>query len=207
MLQYLNKLLNKKSNKKGFMYLVDLFVAAMIITAGLWILFFNLYYSSDYTKPRLLTDDILKSFYTQKISEVNNEIILNLTNPNSVYFQEHPLLNYKDYGIINPDFTLVQQAVEYYILYRKAVEENNIIKETNYNITLKDFLEGTLNHLIPKQYNYEVKINSSYVLILRDSKKNKENSILVLPSKTIVAGIDRQEEFFGPILFEVYIWQ
>ncbi len=211
MLLYSNKKQKKFKkmfkNKKGFMYLIDLFVAAMIITAGLWILFFNLYYSTDYTKQRLLSEDLLKSFYTKKISEVNNDIILNLTNPNSVYFQEHPLLSYEEYGIINPDFTLVQQAVEYYVLYKKAEENNDNIKRAYYELVLNDYLKGTLNGLIPQQYNYQVIINSDKKIELKKNTISKEKASLVLPSKTIVAGIDREEEFFGPILFEVYLWQ
>ncbi len=188
------------------MYLVDLFVAAIIITAGVWILFFNIYYSTGYTKPRILTDDILKSFYSKKISEVNNNIILNLTSKNNVYFQNKGL-NYNDYGIINPDFTLVQQAVEYYVLYKKANDIGDVQKAKNYEVVLKDYLKGTINNLIPEQYNYEIIINQDKTFILRNNKKNKKNSDLILPSKTIVAGIDREEEFYGPILFEVYLWQ
>lgn len=193
------------SNKKGFMYIIDLFVAAMIITAGLWILFFNLYYSTDYTKSRLLTDDILKGFYTKKISEINSQIILNLTDPNNIYFTENSL-NYNDYGIINIDYSLVQQAVEYYYLYNKSLKNNDVQKAENYKKVLNDFLKGTFDGLIPKQYDYEITINKDLTLKLR-SNKNKEQANIVLPSKTIVAGIDREEDFYGPILFEVYLWQ
>ena len=57
--------------------------------------------------------------------------------------------------------------------------------------------------IVPTDYTY----SSNELRVLHSRNSTPMNaSQLILPSRTIVGGIDRDNQFYGPFVFEVVIW-
>ncbi|MFT4309740.1 MAG: RCC1 domain-containing protein [Candidatus Woesearchaeota archaeon] len=124
------------SDKRGFVYTLDVFIAVAIIVAGSWILLFNLHSQADTTRPRIISDDIISESYSKRIIELNYPAIRNMS---------------RNGTIVDTSKSFAEQVGEFYWLYIKSGDN----KYLRYASTI---IEEYYRGVIPAQYQYQVLI-------------------------------------------------
>ncbi|MBI3034588.1 hypothetical protein HYY72_05510 [Candidatus Woesearchaeota archaeon] len=120
--------------KRGYFFTLDAFVAMGIIVIGLVMILTSNYYSPVTVQPIALSNDVILSLSSTKVTEANNNYTLNLVLNGS---------------ITNKDNSLLQQAGEFYVNNQRSMSSN--------------FVRNVTYSLVPQQYSFNVSINRTTI--------------------------------------------
>ena len=120
--------------KRGYFFTLDAFVAVGIIVIGLVLILTSNYYSPVTVQPIALSNDLMLTLSSTKITESNNDYVRNLSINGS---------------ITNRDNSLLQQAGEFYLNNQKSMS-TSFVKNVTFN-------------LVPPQYSFNVSINKTTI--------------------------------------------
>lgn len=184
--------------ERGQFFSIDVFIAAVILISGTVVLLFSISGSSDLQSGQLFSGDLLRETLTKSVRELNYPV---LTSPD-------PSIGYADptnpYDIKNFDYTLGEVIGEYHHLAQASTG----VAQANYTSRRGNITMRTIAPLIGGQYSYRINLRNetSVETISARERIPFDESEYRVASRSIVAGIDRNREFFGPITVEVIVW-
>ena len=166
--------------------MIDAFVALLVISTGLIMVFSLNSFSPSISQPELLSQEFVTTLVSIQVNELNNDFIAR---------------QIKNSNITNTDNTVMQQAYE----FKKYHSDPVTGLGAGYNFSTW-LLSNVSSQIIPEQYSYEIIIDGNEMH--GRSAKNKNESELLLSSKRIIFGVvNRSVEFWGPVQVEVIVWQ
>ena len=198
--------------KKGYFFIIDAFIALLILTVGVYIILSS-YLDVGDSSQTTLTSKSLMSFMSN----------MSMANYNSDYKFDN-LIRYQ-YGssslnfIRNFENTILEQIGEFY--YRESLRTYPQDQDgLPYGVSLsKEFSESIIKDLVPPQYEvqmllYDPSVGESILLFERNSEPlfPKEDASILIPSKRLIMGDFQDSEtgspvIWGPYVMEVHIWQ
>ncbi len=168
---------------RGQYFTIDAFVSMMIVATTI-LLLFGLYSSAPETEqPRLISQELVSILADTKVNELNSPFIK---------------ANIGDGNITNLDYTILQQAAEFYLF-----------EDTRYNnANLSALLIQNVSAAVPPQFNFHVAFGTTTKDIIYQRGSGLAESELAISSRRVVFGVDEAtQELWGPIVAEVVVWQ
>jgi len=174
--------------KRGQYFTIDAFIALLVISIGLLLIFAVNSSVPDTAQPQVLSQGIVNLLGQTKIKEINNDFVQQQV---------------RGGNITNTDNTLLQQAFE----FKQFFDSNSVIgydPQINSNLSA-EFLESVTAALVPQQYNFEVRIDGDKIY---GRGVGQDSTDLLVSSKQIAFGvINKSDELWGPVIVEVRVWQ
>jgi hypothetical protein len=199
-------------NKKGYFFVIDAFIALMILTVGVYIII-NAYIDQLEKDQPAYTSKTLMTFMSNiSIGRYNSD------------YKFDTLMDYQ-VGRDSVNFirryenTIIEQLGEFY--YREKLRPYP--RDLDGLPFRKSFSEGladdVIKNLVPPQYEVEVLLHDpdeeDVVSLYKrndDPLYARENAALLIPTKAIIMGDFEDTEtsapiVWGPYVLEVHIWQ
>lgn len=183
---------------RGQFFSMDVFIAAIILVSGTIVLLYGVVGTTSVQQAQLFSADVLRESLTTSVRELEHPIVssahtgfANRSNP---------------YDIQNSELTLGEVIGEYHHLANASTDPVDI---GNYTLRRDVITRETIGSLVPGQYSYSISIGddiSDMTTIVNRSRIPQSNAEYVVYSRSILAGIDRNREFFGPYTLEVSVW-
>ncbi len=206
-----NRILSRTRSKKGYFFIIDAFVAIMILSIGMYLVLssYMAFAERDQTvlSSRSLVDFMSGVSIAEYDSEHKFEDIMGLSSP------DRPNL------IRRYDNSIAEQIGEFY--FRELMSPypdnpNGVPLHANPSKTLaRDVVES----IVPHQFEVEVLLNDHVsgqsILIYSRSDQprfDEDDARLLVPHKTIIMGDFEDDEtehpiLWGPYVLEVRVWQ
>lgn len=183
---------------RGQFFSLDVFIAAIVLVTGAVVLLYSIVGATSLQQAQLFSADILRETLTSSVRELNYQV---LTNPDTGYADPA-----NEYDIRNFDMTLGELIGEYHYLGTSA----SGVDVVQYLGRRDNITRRTIAPLISSQYSYTISIidatDGSSDLLSERRRIERDSAQFVVVSRNIVAGIDRNREFFGPYTLEVVVW-
>lgn len=174
--------------KKGYFFSIDVVVATIIITIGIFLVFFAHSNEPYSTATSYLANDIISILASMKVNEIDNAYVNNLTENNT---------------ITNYDYTLLEQMGEFYYKMKQYPSQG-------WEEILEKYTENICYSMTPQQYEMQVLIKEQdaedYEEVYQ-TNDNQEEAIVLTSSKRVVYGVIDKYNLWGPYVVEVRVWQ
>jgi len=164
--------------RKAYFFSIDAFIAMIVISTGIFLIFFSTSAEPPKTNVFGLAEDLTNYLSATKIHDINDELY--------PYIKKLKLEN----NITDYSNTLMEQIGEFYIKKNLETAEN-FTKILTYNI-------------VSAQYSYQVLVNRTN--IYNKTLKSQKKASTIISSKTIIMGILNDSCVWGPLDAEVRIW-
>ncbi|PIY60630.1 hypothetical protein COY95_00795 [Candidatus Woesearchaeota archaeon CG_4_10_14_0_8_um_filter_47_5] len=172
-----------RRNRRGYFFVLDAFLAIMIIAATLIVLLSGEQREPTKSRVPYISQDILNYLTRTQVNELNNNWVFGLyTGGNE--------------NITNPTNSLIQQIGEFYVTGRRSLAEN-----FTRNVTLE---------VIPLKFGAEFILfneTNRYNLTLAAGERDQTNASFFISHRTVVSGIINSSSSWGPLIGEVRVWQ
>ena len=186
---------------RGQFFSLDVFIAAIVLISGSVVLLYSIVGTTSLQESQLFTADILRETVTASVRDLNYRV---LTSPIDGY------ANASDpYDIRNFDMTLGELIGEYHFLANKSLAAGDMVAHGAYIERRNEITRRTIAQLISAQYSYTIGIGediTDMTPLAGRVRIQRSDAQFVVASRSIVAGIDRDREFFGPYTIEVIVW-
>ncbi len=182
-------------SKRGQYFTIDAFVAMLVVSTGLILVFAVSSYNPSSSQPEVLSQEFINTLAQTKIKEVNNPFLTQQLKANN---------------ITDPDNTLLQQAYEFKRYFDSNLDGACAPNCHGYDPVLytdlsAQFLANVTQKLVPEQYNFEILLDTD---VIYGRGTGQDTSDLLVSSKRIVFGtVNKSVHFWGPITAEVRVWQ
>ena len=183
---------------RGQFFSVDVFIAALILVGGTVVLLYSVVGMTSLQQAQLFTGDVLRETLVSSVRELNYPV---LTSPTDGYADAS-----NPYDIRNYDMSLGELIAEYHYLAERSTLPEDI---ANYTERRDTITRRTIAPQIPSQYSYTISIGrdlDDMTLLASRIRIDRDRADFVVASRNIVAGIDRNREFYGPYTIEVIVW-
>lgn len=183
---------------RGQFFSVDVFIAALILVGGAVVLLYSVVGITGLQQAQLFSGDVLRETLVSSVRELNYPVLMSPTD------------GYADasnpYDIRNFDMSLGELIAEYHYL---AERNAGSPAELEYIERRENITRRTIAPQIPNQYSYTISIGQDLddmTLLASRIRIDRDRADFVVASRNIVAGIDRNREFYGPYTIEVIVW-
>jgi hypothetical protein len=181
-------------NKKGYYFTLDAIIGIIILVTGAVIINYAYFDKPHVEPPLILANDIADSFEKTRIDELESKA---------------PLLYESDTNIEDisgAERTILEQIGIY---YQQSQDESDPDKKSEKLDKANNLASSFITKVIPKQYNFQIKIKDHVLVQDSNNKKEKDASQVVVAKKLVYttyedAGIPKT---VGPLKFEVKMWQ
>ena len=184
---------------RGQFFSVDVFIASLILVGGAVVLLYTVVGMTGLQQAQLFSGDVLRETLVSSVRELNYPVLMSPTD--GFADADNP------YDIRNFDMSLGELIAEYHYLAEQSVAGSP--EEGNYTERRDTITQQTIAPQIPNQYSYTISIGEDLddMTLLADRERiHIDRAEFVVASRSIVAGIDRNREFFGPYTIEVIVW-
>jgi hypothetical protein len=184
---------------RGQFFSLDVFIAAIILVSGTVVLLYSVVGMTSLQQAQLFGGDVLRETLVSSVRELNYDVLISPTN--GYANASNP------YDIRNIDMSLGELIGEYHYLAQKSVSGSP--DESNYTARRGNITQRTIGSLIPGQYSFSISIGddlSDMTLLTERIRLGRDEAEFIVATRSIVAGIDRDREFFGPYTIEVIVW-
>lgn len=208
-------------NKKGYFFLIDVFIALMIITIGLMVLISSYLAQSERSQTTFTSRSLTLFMSNMSMARYNSP------------YKFKTLMSYDLNGYSNHDFlkiytnTLLEQVGEFY--YRELDESKGGLPDghpdkipDSVGSLAGGLVESVAQNIVPAQFEVEISIrdpessgvDSLTPIYIRNDFAifTREESPLLIPSKAMVMGtfensLTGSPIIWGPYIMEVHVWQ
>lgn len=188
--------------ERGQFFSIDVFIATIILVSGSVVLLYSISGQSDLQPAQLFNADLLRETITKSVRELNYVV---LTSPNNNVGYANAS---NPYDIEDFDKTLGETIGEYHHLANQSWSTSPAAYG-NYSERRDRITKQTIAPLISAQYSYRISLVSETdgdVQIVNRTRIPFDEAEYRVATRSIVAGIDRNRQFFGPTTIEVIVW-
>ncbi|MFW6230597.1 MAG: hypothetical protein ACOC32_01080 [Nanoarchaeota archaeon] len=199
-------------NKKGYFFVIDAFIALMILTVGVYMILSSYLNQLEKDQPAFTSRTVVGFMSNLSIGRFNSDYKFD-TIMNYGLGQEN--VNF----IKNYKLSILEQIGEFY--YREQLSSYPRDRDgIPYGVSFSEGLAAdVIDTLVPPQYEAEFRLydqqNDEIVTIYRRNENPlfaRESSSLLVPAKMIIMGDFQDTEtgspiLWGPYIVEVHIWQ
>ncbi len=178
--------------KRGYFFTMDAMVAIGVMVVGIVLVLMSMSYQPPGTTAILLSYDLMNTLESTHIYDINDQL--------------YPLIETmkNNSNITNFDNTPLGQIGEFY--YRESDLGCTFCKEMASNFT-----KNLTRYILPEQWSFEILINNE-TLYRRNSTNPtsepiKNESRMLVTSRSLFSGIINKTEMWGPYTAEVIVWQ
>ena len=178
--------------KRGQYFIIDAFMALVVLSIGLVLFFATGYYQPSSEHVQSLSQEIGNKLAQTKVGDLNYDFV-----------REH----IADGNITNADNTLMQQAFEFKHYHDSVSEGDRRIYDpvrANSNLSAT-FLEIVMR-TEPDQFNFDIIIDGESIYS-RSSRDASESEVLISNRQMVFGSLNKSGEFWGPVIAEVRVWQ
>ncbi len=172
--------------KKGYFFVSDAIIAFFILFLGTLLAMSFFYHDTPQDQVSLISVDILNFLYSKKPNDINSPLI----GPGG---ELHDNKNITDLEI-----PLLLQIGELY--YRNQTNNCDFCLQL-----IEDIFEDISNPFKKDQYSFAFYIENEKLYNHSSIPHNK--SEVLIPSKTIIQGVYKESEVWGPYNAEVWVWR